>query len=96
MTREVPHDGASSIEMLTMRTAGILFVILGGLALAIQGFGPANVVEQPVSMPAVVSGIVVTSGLLILAFARKIRSNPTGERPKEIHSFLNSSFLIPY
>ena len=79
-----------------MRTAGILFVILGGLALAIQGSGPASVVEQSVSLPAVVSGIVVTGGLLLLAFARKIRSNFPEERPKEIHSFLNSSFLMPY
>jgi hypothetical protein len=51
-------------------------VILGGLALAIQGFGEANRVDQSVSMPSVVSGIVVSAGLLILACARRREGSP--------------------
>jgi len=70
-----------------MRTAGMVFVILGGLALAIQGFVAANaentnVIDRAVSMPVVVSGIVVTAGLLMLALARRgevdSRKNPRG------------------
>jgi hypothetical protein len=58
-----------------VRTAGLILVILGGLALAIQGFGEANRADQSVSLPSVVSGIVVTGGLLILACARRRESS---------------------
>jgi ABC-type spermidine/putrescine transport system permease subunit II len=64
-----------------VRTAGLILVILGGLALAIQGFGEANRVDQRVSMPSVVSGIVVTVGLLILASASRREGSPnTGKK----------------
>ena len=59
-----------------MRTAGLILVILGGLALAVQGFGDANRVDRDVSMPIVFSGILVTGGLLLLASAKRREVGP--------------------
>jgi hypothetical protein len=59
-----------------VRTAGLILVILGGLALAVQGFGDANREGRDVSMPIVFSGILVTGGLLILASARRREGSP--------------------
>jgi hypothetical protein len=66
-----------------MRIIGLILVLLGGLALGYQGFvhaggrsgeagaGPAARQREELSIPPVVSGIAVVSGLLLLASARR-------------------------
>jgi hypothetical protein len=66
-----------------MRLAGLILVILGALTLGLQCFDSVShrsnernssnevTANEPVSLPLVMSGIAVTSGLLMLTAAAK-------------------------
>lgn len=50
-----------------MRAIGLILILAGALGLALETFGA----ELPVSIPLVVSGIVLVFGLLVLTTSRR-------------------------